>query len=175
MTTQQQNIIDALTNEFARINKANATKKSFNLINTDALQERTKASKEFAELSKQDLAAWELAAFDEMERIIQLLVDDLPYHVKVERYDGHIGKIKSPKIQLRHESVSPCAHCDDVVSIEINVDKVSRINEYGEYQYFGEKLRYTTSATGSRIQFDTIEDAVGHVYFQDVLRKRVLR
>jgi hypothetical protein len=175
MTTQQQSIIDALTDEFTRINKASATKKSFNLINVDALQEHTKANKEFKELSKQDLETWQLAAYAEMERIIELLVEDLPGYVRVERYDERISKYKAPQIQLRHESVSPRAHCDDVVSIEVKVDKIVKSNEYDMRCDFGKRLIYLTSVTGGMAEFDTIEKAVSHEKFQEALRKRVLR
>ena len=167
MTTQQQNIIDALTDEFTRINKASATKKSFNLINVDALQDKTRAQKEFKELSKQDLATWQLAAYAEMERIIELLVKDLPDHVRVERYDERIGKYKSPEIQIRHESVSPRAHCDDVVSIRVKIDFCRRYNEYEMGFDFGKRLLYTTSETGCMSEFDTIEKAVSHIKFQE--------
>lgn len=173
MTTQQQDIIDALTAEFTRINKANASKKSFNLINVDALQEHTRANREFAELSKQDLATWELAAYAEMERIIELLIQDLPEHVMIDRYDEHIGKYRRPQIQIRHWSVSPRTHYENVVSIDVIVNRVSRRNEYGEHQYFGEGLQYMVCGTDCR--FDTIEEAVSHKSFQDLLRKRVIR
>jgi hypothetical protein len=175
MTTQQQLILDALTTEFARINESNKTTKGFNLINTDALQEHTKANRMFAELSKQDLAAWELAAYAEMERIIELLVQDLPDYVKVDRYDTHIGKYKSPSIQLRHESVSGNSHHESLVSLHINVSKRRKSNEYNASQDFGEGLYYTNSEAGWDKRFKTIEEAISNSYFQNALRNRVIR
>lgn len=175
MTTQQQSIIDALTTEFARINESNTTKKGFKLINADALQEHTKANRLFAELSEQDLATWKRAAYAEMERIIELLEQDLPSHVMVERFNTHIGKYDDSAIQLRHQSVSPKTHHENVVSIHVVVSKHRKSNDYGSNLDFGKGLQYTTSQTGWNTPFDTIEEAVNHKYFQDALRQRVIR
>lgn len=173
MTTQQQQIMDSLKAEFERINTAN-TGKGFNLIDTGALQEQTEANREFAELSKRDLETWERVAYAEMERIIELLVQDLPDYVRVDRFDTPIGKYKSPSIQIRHESVSGNTHHENVVSLHVNVKKFRKSNEYNSRHDFGSHLYYTNSESGWDKQFKTIEEAVNEPHFKECLRNRVI-
>lgn len=173
MTTQQQQILDSLKAEFERINTAN-TGKGFNLIDTGALQEQTEANREFAELSKRDLETWERVAYAEMERIIELLVQDLPDYVRVDRFDERISKYKSPSIQIRHESVGGNTHHENVVSLHVNVKKFSKSNEYNSRHDFGSHLYYTNSESGWNKEFKTIEEAVNEPHFKECLRKRVI-
>jgi len=173
MTTNQQQIIDALTMEFERINKSITGKKGFNLIDSGALQEQSDANREFDELSKHDLETWRRVAYAEMERIIELLVQDLPNYVKVDRFDERIGKYKSPSIQIRHESVSGNTHHENVVSLHVNIRKFRKSNEYGFCCDFGKELYYSCSENSMR-EFKTIEEAVNDPHFKEALRKRVI-
>lgn len=173
MTSQQQAIINALTEEFNRINSSVKTK-SYNLINSSALQEENNREREFAELSKKDASMWELAAYAEMERIIKLLEEDLPSHVVVERYDANIGKYKRPSIQLRHESVHPRADHSSAVSIHICVKSEYRTRvSGGKGEKFGVSLYYQTSAFSQ--DYATIEDLVSDDVFITTLRNKVIR
>lgn len=181
MTTQQQFIIESLQKEFERINAAQVTKTKFNLINSESLQEDTKRKKEWAELSKRDLETWDKAAHEEANRIIELLREDLPPYVIVEKYTPAIGKYEAAQFQIRHESVSFRAHHEELVSIEVYVSREYRRDEHGNAAEFGKAFRYVPypiqygSIPNYKKGYKTIEEAVNDSQFKEALRKRVIR
>lgn len=180
MTTQQQNIIDSLVAEFERINTTN-NRKAFNLIDSNALQEDTNRKRTWKRLSEENLEVWKKAAHEETERIIALLLEDLPDYVEVEKYNERIGKYDAPQLQIRHEMVHCRAHCDDVVSIEVYVKKEHRQDEYGNAAEFGKCFRYIPhpmyygNIPNYEKGYETIEEAVNDPNFKEALRKRVIR
>lgn len=172
MTTQQQFIINALTQEFERINSNQVKKTKFNLIDSDSLQEVTRRKDEWEELSKKDFQAWVKSANEETMRIINLLREDLPNYVVVEKYNESIGKYELPMLQIRHESVHPRAHHESVVNIEVIIEKEHRCDLYGNVAYFGKGFSYKPNYNN---KYSTIEEAVNDPAFKEALRKRVIR
>lgn len=186
MTTQQQSIIDSLAAEFERINAASVSKKGFNLIDIEPLQEKTRLQKEWKRLVDEDNATWEKAANAEVDRIVELLIQDLPEYVKVERYSSAIGTYYMPKLQIRHEKQHFNAHPDDVVTIAVIARKERRTDSHGNHGYFGFELVYAPSpmhksanskydiANDYESAYKTIEEAVNDPYFKEALRARVI-
>jgi hypothetical protein len=180
MTKNQQQIIDALTMEFERINKS-ITGKGFNLIDTSALQEKTRIEREWKQLVDEDNATWEKAANAEIDRIVELLLQDLPDWVEVERYSPEIGKYYMPKLQIRHERQHHNSHPSEVVTIEVIARKECREDGNGNSGYFGYELAYepspmykSASAITYKPYYKTIEEAVNDPHFKEALRTRVI-
>lgn len=181
MTTQQQNIIDSLKAEFERINMASTGRKAFNLIDTGALQDKTRLQREWKRLEEEDNATWKKAAEAETWRVMALLIEDLPDYVRVEKYGPSIGKYEASQFQIRHESVHCRAHHEQVVDIEVIVRKQKKVDEHGNAGYFGFELAYqpspmykSASAINYESAYKTIEEAVNDPYFKEALRNRVI-
>lgn len=183
MTTQQQNIIDSLVAEFERINTASAGRKAFNLIDTDALQDKTRLQREWKRLEEEDNATWKKSAEVETWRVMALLIEDLPDYVRVEKYNGLIGKYDLPQLQIRHESVHCRAHHEQVVGIEVIVRKQRKVDGHGNAGDFGSHFEYKPYPMLQRIAngidyvyaYKTIEEAVNDPFFKEALRTRVIR
>lgn len=180
MTKNQQQIIDALTMEFERINKS-IKGKGFNLIDAGALQQDTNRKRIWKQLSEENLKNWAKAAHEETERIIGLLREDLPDYVEIEKYNELIGKYDLPQLQIRHVTTHCRAHHESVVSIEIYVAKEHKEDEYGNAAEFGKCFRYVPSPmhypsiSNWEKGYKTIEEAVNDPQFKEALRKRVIR
>ena len=76
MTPQQQQIIDNLVSEFNKLQPA--TGKSFNLINTAPLIEKSNLIKQLRREEELSHESWIEAVRIETRRIVELLSDDLP-------------------------------------------------------------------------------------------------
>ena len=181
MTTQQQNIIDSLKAEFERINTASTGRKAFNLIDTGALQDKTRLQREWKRLEEEDNATWKKAAEAETWRVMALLIEDLPDYVRVEKYNTSIGKYEASQFQIRHESVHHMAHHEELVTIEVIVRKQKKVDDHGNAGDFGSHFEYKPHPMLQRANgidylyaYKTIEEAVNDPYFKEALRNRVI-
>lgn len=158
MTPQQQQIIDNLVSEFNKLQPA--TGKSFNLINTAPLIEKSNLIKQLRREEELSHESWVEAAQMEARRIVELLADDLP------TIDVSVYGFCKTSIQLRKSGSN---------SIFIYVEICSTRNYSKELDecyndYTG--LEYSTYVTDSKkIISNSIEDILSHNLFLEKLRK----
>ena len=78
MTTNQKQIIDALVNEFNRIESMHKPSTTFSLINADVLNEKTNEILQHELNENADKEAWDKIANEEARRLVRIFKSDLP-------------------------------------------------------------------------------------------------
>jgi hypothetical protein len=159
MTTRQQEIIDNLVNEFNKLQTTES--KSFNLINTAPLLDKTRLIEKLEKEEELSRDAWNETARLETRRIAELLSDDLPtLEVSVYGSERRIITITN-----------------DTDEINIYVDRRSHY-EYNEEVkksfsvYDG--LEFSCYVSGSdKIKYNTIEELLSDYKFLEILRKKL--
>lgn len=158
MTPQQQQIIDNLVSEFNKLQPA--TGKSFNLINTAPLIEKSNLIKQLRREEELSYESWIEAAQIETRRIVELLADDLPT-IDVSVYGYAKTGIKLFKSGRN--------------SITIYVKICSTRNhskEFDEWYNDYTGLEYSTYVTdNTEFTSNSIEDLLSHNLFLENLRK----
>lgn len=158
MTTKQQEIIDNLVNEFNKLQQTES--KSFNLINTAPLLEKTNKIKQLKREEELSRNAWDKVAILETRRIAELLSDDLPtLRVYV---DGS---------EMRTITITE----DFSVKINIHIDRRSHF-EFNEEvkQSFSiyDGLEFSCYVSDSyKVKYNTIEELLSDYRFSEKLRK----
>ena len=156
MTPQQQQIIDNLVSEFNKLQPA--TGKSFNLINTAPLIEKSNAIEQIKKEEELTYESWKEAARIEVRRVVELLSDDLPtLEVSVYGVWNDIIRISKPG--------------RDDIKIYVGIEYKNIINEeLGIYvtEYLG--LKYTTNQSSS-FKANSIEKVFEDTSFLENLRK----
>jgi hypothetical protein len=156
MNRRQQEIIDNLEREFNKLQPAGG--KSFNLINTQPLIEKSNAIEQIKKEEELAYESWKEAAQIEARRIVELLSDDLPTL-----------------------EVTVCGGWDDCIQINkygrdrliIYVRRKSediKNEELGIYVRHYLSLEYSTNLSTSFIA-NTIEEVLEYPQFLERLRK----
>jgi hypothetical protein len=165
MTTNQQQIVDALVNEFNRIEAMHKPTTTFNLINVNALNDKTNEIEKYLARRKADMEAWNKLATEEAIRLVNLFKADLPT-ASVQKYDSDNGLvIRRDKNHSTHHE-----YCVIVMVKIVYLNDV--IDSFGNIYSRGVKLQYEYN--GSNDRFDTIEELVAKTNFLELVRKRVL-
>lgn len=171
MTTNQKQIIDALVNEFNRIESMHKPSTTFSLINADVLNEKTNEIRKFELNEIADSEAWDKIANEEARRLVNLFKSDLPT-ASVQKYGRENGHYDLPSILIRrNESTSTCM--DNCVNVEVKIVKRRDVKDsFFNLYNRGVKLNYRFNYGDER--FETIEDLVANKDFLESIRKRVL-
>jgi len=156
MNKRQQEIIDNLEREFNKLQPVGG--KSFNLINTQPLIEKSNAIEQIKKEEELSSESWIKAAQIETRRIVELLSDDLPtLEVAVFGSWNDTVLIRKPgrddlRIYVRRKS-------EDIKNEELGI-----------YVRHYLSLEYSTNLSTSFIA-DTIEEVLGYPIFLETLRK----
>lgn len=171
MTTNQKQIIDALVNEFNRIESMQKPSTTFSLINADVLNEKTNEIRQHELNENADKEAWDKIANEEARRLVRIFKSDLPT-ASVQKYDSENGHYDLPSILIRRNE-NMGTHVDDCVNVEVKIVKQRDVKDsFGNLYNRGVKLNYGFNYGDER--FETIEDLVANKYFLESIRKRVL-
>lgn len=100
LTENQQNIIDNIRSEFERINASAKPKGKFNLVDVSELNRINEEIAENKRIELRDAELWNSIARTEAERIVSLLMEDLPDYVSFNFHDVSSGHLKHIKIYI---------------------------------------------------------------------------
>lgn len=171
MTTNQEQIINALINELNRIESMYTPSANFNLINVDALKEKTNEIQRYKMQEEADRLAWDEISNEETKRLVRLFKDDLP-NISVQKYGKENGHYDLPSVLIRRYDYTSTHH-ESCVTIEVLVDRKYDVKDsFGNYYKRGVKLNYRYDYGGKK--FETIEELVSDYNFLELLRTRVL-
>ena len=171
MTTNQQQIIDALVNEFNRIEAMHAPSTTFSLINVDALKDKTNEMKRYKLQEEAEMLAWDEIANEEARRLVKLFQADLPT-ASVQKYGNGNSYYDLPSVLIRHNE-NTSTHPESCVNVEVVVVRRNDVKDsFGNYYNRGVKLNYRYNY--GREEFETIEELVSDYYFLESIRRRVL-
>jgi len=171
MTSKQQQIIDALVNEFERIEAMHAPSTTFSLINVDALKDKTNEIKRYKLQEEADRLAWNETAQEEARRLVKLFQTDLPT-ASIQKYGKENGHHDVPTLLIRRNE-NTSTHYESCVIVEVTIVKYNDVKDsFGNYYTRGVKLKYGYNY--GREEFETIEELVSDYHFLESIRRRVL-
>lgn len=171
MTTNQKQIIDALVNEFNRIESMHKPSTTFSLINADVLNEKTNEIRKYELNEIADSEAWNKIANEEAMRLVNLFKSDLPT-ASVQKYGRENGHYDAPSILIRRNE-STSTHNESCVNVEVKTVKQRDVEDsFGNRYNRGVKLNYSFNYGDER--FETIEELVANKCFLESIRKKVL-
>jgi len=171
MTTNQQQIVDALVNELNRIEAMHKPTTTFNLINVNALNDKTNEIEKYLARREADMEAWDKLATEEAIRLVNLFKADLPMAL-VQKYGRDNGHSDQPDVLIRRDDTQS-SHHESCVLVRVKVARLNDvIDSFGNIYSRGVKLQYQYN--GSNDLFDTIEELVAKTNFLELVRERVL-
>ena len=170
MNVKHQEIINALINEFNRIENSRNQNKGFNLINIDSLNEKTNDIQKFKEEELANKRAWERIANEETIRLVKLFQEDLP-NACVQKYGKETGHYDLPSLMIRRNEKTS-KHYEDCVTIEVKILTEIIRDSFGNTYSKGLRLAYRFNYEDN--EFNTIEDLVKDSRFLETIRTRVL-
>jgi len=171
MTTNQKQIIDALVNEFNRIESMHKPSTTFSLINADVLNEKTNEIRQHELNEIADSEAWDKIANEEARRLVNLFKSDLPT-ASVQKYGRENGHYDLPSVLIRRNE-STSTHNESSVTVGVTIVKQRDVEDsFGNRYNRGVKLNYRFNYGDEG--FETIEDLVANKHFLESIRRRVL-
>jgi hypothetical protein len=171
MTTNQKQIIDALVNEFNRIEAMHKPSTTFSLINVDALNDKTNEIKRYKMQEEAESLAWDEIANEEARRLVKLFQEDLPT-ASVQKYGKENRFYDLPSVLIRRDERSSTHH-EDCVNVEVVVVRRNDVKDsFGNYYNRCVKLNYRYNYLGKA--YETIEELVSEPHFLELIRNRVL-
>ena len=171
MTTNQQQIVNSLIAEFNRIEAEHKPKTTFNLINLDALNDKTNEIARYKAEEKANLESWDKMANDEAKRLVKLFQEDLPT-ASVQKYGKENGYHDLPIVLIRRNE-NTSTHPDSQVSVSVIISKAIDVRDsFGNAYERGAQLKYRFSYGGE--SFNSIEELVSNKLFLEELRLKVL-
>lgn len=168
LTEKQHQIIHALQAEFDRINQSAQQRSSFNLIDINALNTKTREMKAFNESVDETNKRWSDAAKYEADKIAEMLRQDLPD--AVVDTDPNYGSY----IRIRHKSNANSTDIGSMVTIDVKVKLTYTSDPYGNQYPIGSYLFCEPFPMTTGSHYKTIEEAVNDERFLEALRKRVI-
>jgi hypothetical protein len=171
MTTNQQQIVNSLIAEFNRIEAEHKPKTTFNLINLDALNDKTNEIARYKAEEKANLESWDKMANDEARRLVKLFQEDLPT-ASVQKYGKENYHYDLPSVLIRRNE-NTSTHHESCVSVQVFVVKVNDVaDSFGNRYERGVQLKYRFSYGCD--SFNSIEELVSNKLFLEELRLKVL-
>ena len=162
MTTKQQQIVDALVNELNRIESMHKPTTAFNLIDVNALKDKTNEIEKYLARHKADKDAWKKIATEELIRLAKIFKADLP----TASVQNDQSDLVIKRDEFRPSDYATCIFIRvKIVSINDVIDSFG--NKYSRCV----KLQYEYN---SSYVFDTIEELVANKNFLELVRTRVL-
>lgn len=172
LTKQQKQIIQSMSDSFAKVNEQFSTSKSFNLINADELQMLNRKKIEFEENIKIAKENWSKLAEAEASRIISLLKEDLPFAV-IEKMGESNRHYENNSILIGRTKGSLIGHYERRITINIIRDEDAVIkDEYGNCSRI--PIGFSYEYIGSKQKFEDIESLCSDKYFMTQIRERLL-
>jgi len=162
LTENQNEIINLLKEEFSRSNP----KKS--LIDTAPLLEKTLKVNEWKASQEEDKKFWSAKALLEMNRIIDILRDDLP-HLSIEQMGKLHSCYESSEIVICKYGKEKNYEHRMCLGVYYETEYIKKFEEEASLK-FGVKLYYSYNS----LRYYTIEDAISSRAFTEDLRKKML-
>ena len=171
MTTKQQQIVDALVNELNRIESMHKPTTTFNLINVNALNDKTNEIEKYLARVKADMKAWDELATEEAIRLVNLFRADLP-RASVQKYGSENGHYDQSDLVIRRD-INQSTHHESCVIVRVKIARKNDvIDSFGNIYSRCVNLQYQYN--NSNDLFDTIEELVATKGFLELVRARVL-
>ena len=171
LTQNQQQTIEFLTAQFEKLN-ASTPKRKFNLVDIKPLEDKAERIRQLDEEEKIQLQIWTDTQKHELQRIADLLREDLPEDKVLIKINGR--QIKICRIQfLSNGELYASESLERCVTICVKIKYKDFYDEYSQkfrYRYTGiyYELNY------GKVEYSTIEELCATDEFKDTLRKRVL-
>jgi hypothetical protein len=174
LTQNQQQTIQFLTEQFEKLNGSTNQKTKFNLVDIKPLQDKAERIRQLDEEEKIQYQIWKDAQKNEIQRIADLLREDLPEDrtmVKINNY-GSVLYICRMKF-LSSGSCYACDHPDSCVTIDVELKRNNYWDKYSQKSRNEYTNLYYTLNYG-KVEYSTIEELCATEEFKDTLRTRVL-
>ena len=174
LTNTQQKTIEFLTAQFEKLNASTQPKTKFNLVDIKPLEDKAERIKQLDEEEKIQYQIWKDAQKNELHRIADLLIEDLPQDRTMININPYGCVLSICRIQyLSNGQIFTNDHHESCVKINVEVKKKDYWDEYSQkYRYEYTNLYYTLNY--GKVEYNTIEELVSTDEFKDTLRKRVL-
>lgn len=172
LTQNQQQTIQFLTEQFEKLNASTQPKRKFNLVDIKPLEDKTERIRQLDEEEKIQLQIWTDTQKHELQRIADLLREDLPEDKVLIKINGR--QIKICRIQfLSNGELYASESLERCVTICVKIKYKDFYDEYSQkfrYRYTGiyYELNY------GKVEYSTIEELCATDEFKETLRKRVL-
>lgn len=158
MTENQKDIVRSIIEEFNRINETSKEKRSFNLINLDELDEKTRIINQYKLEESKDVEIWKRIREDRRNEVVELLKEDLP-SVEILMYS-------TDRITL-----SQAEKFDKQVSFYVHINRQNTVKDpYGNFYSKGKGLYYLFYLGSNSQSFDKIEDLMNFEPFKEKIR-----
>lgn len=169
LTQNQQQTIQFLTEQFEKLNGSQQPNRKFNLVDIKPLQDKAERIRQLDEEEKIHEQIWKDAQKNERNRILRLLLEDLPNVVMATNCQGGIKICRKDLIDKKYEDIG----FEDCVRIAVSINYDYVYDEYSEKK----RTEYNSLYYILNNNFDkykTIEELCATDEFKDTLRKRVL-
>lgn len=180
LTNTQQQLIQSITEQFEKLN-ASAQPTKYNLVDIQPLIDKSERIRQLDEEEKTTEKMWRDIQVNELHRITNLLLEDLPKDTVTIKINPWGNMLRICKIRfLSNGEMYIDDHYEDSVEIGVKAIKKMYWDEYSQkhrYKYSG--ICYTTEKTigileKKDVEYSTIEELCATDEFKDTLRKRVL-
>jgi hypothetical protein len=174
LTQNQQQTIQFLTEQFEKLNGSTNQKTKFNLVDIKPLQDKAERIRQLDEEEKIQYQIWTDAQKNELQRIADLLREDLPEDrilIKTNLYGSQINICRIQFLSSGQLFVSDFH--DNCVTINVHLKEKSNWDEYS-YKYRTEYTNLYYTLNYGKVEYSTIEELCATDEFKDTLRKRVL-
>ena len=181
LTNTQQQTIQFLTEQFEKLNGSQQPNKKFNLVDIKPLQDKANRIEELDEEEKISKKMWTDAQESELQRIADLLREDLPEDRILIKTNLYSREIKICRIQFTSAGTFYVSeHKNECVTIGVKIRRESFYDEYStKHRDKCSGIYYTMLQSISlletkNVEYSTIEELCATEEFKDTLRKRVL-
>lgn len=174
LTQNQQQTIQFLTEQFEKLNGSTQPNKKFNLVDIKPLQDKAERIRQLDEEEKIQYQIWTDAQKNELQRISDLLREDLPEDRILIKTNPYGSQINICRIQfLSSGQLFVSDFHDSCVTICVHLKEKSNWDEYS-YKYRTEYTNLYYRLNYGKEEYSTIEELCATDEFKDTLRKRVL-
>ncbi len=174
LTQNQQQTIQFLTEQFEKLNGSTQPNKKFNLVDIKPLEDKAERIRQLDEEEKIQYQIWTDAQKSELQRIADLLREDLPEDRTIIEVNTYGCVLSICRIQFL-SSGQPYINDHPESCVKISVEK-KRNNYKDEYsqKYRNEYTHLYYTLNYGKVEYSTIEELVSTDEFKDTLRTRVL-
>jgi hypothetical protein len=181
LTNTQQKTIEFLTAQFEKLNASTQPKTKFNLVDIKPLEDKAERIKQLDEEEEISKKMWTDAQESELQRIADLLREDLPEDRILIKINPYSREIKICRIQFTSNGTFYVSeHKNDCVTIGVKIRRESFYDEYSTkhrdkcFSIYYTILQNISLLETKNVEYNTIEELVSTDEFKDTLRKRVL-
>jgi hypothetical protein len=175
LTNTQKKTIEFLTAQFEKLNGSQQPNKKFNLVDIKPLQDKAERIRQLDEEEKIQYQIWTDAQKSELQRIADLLREDLPEDRTIIEVNTYGCVLSICRIQFL-SSGQPYIndHPESCVKISVEKKKNNYWDDYSQkHRTEYTNLYYILNYNRDK-EYSTIEELCATDEFKDTLRKRVL-